>query len=50
MGRMHAPGKGICTYLKGLFHLFLIGDSSVLCPPLPQITPFLAEDHFGGSR
>jgi hypothetical protein len=49
MGRMHAPGKGICTYLKGLFYLFLIRDHSVLRPPLPQVTTVLVEDYLGGS-
>lgn len=49
MGRMHAPGKGICTFqiLPRLIrqHPQIIVLCSVLCSPLPPGPPFLAEDH-----
>ena len=46
MGRMHAPGKGICMFtLELVFSFFassLIDMNSVLRPALPPNTPLMA--------
>ena len=48
MGRMHAPGKGICAsspfFKIQIMHLTVVA-SSVLRSPLPPRSSFVAQDH-----
>ena len=50
MGRMHAPGKGICASSSPFLtqRMQLIVVSSVLRPPLSPRSSFVAQDHVRG--